>query len=174
MCICRKLLDNFPGVSKSFEVGVSCIMLHKTLLIMRNKSAFSLKMPSRIHFIKNICGSCFPARLARESKPEEHSLGLIRWPCKEKLLRRQILDFRETRLRDVPLFGSRGPIHPLMSQNEDLALLCWQRSTNECPCTLGFILRPVPTACIVQVLYVTTNQGLAACNPEIKGRTELF
>lgn len=172
---CPQLLDSFPGVSKSFEVGESCIMLQRNLLIMRNKLVLSLKFPSRIHFIKNRSDCCCPACLASGNKPEECSLGLIRWEWKEKSFLKQILDFRETRLCSVRLFDCRDPIHPLMSQNDNLTLLCWQRFANECPCTLGFILRSVRAAGVVQqVLWVAANQTPSACNPEIKGRTELF
>lgn len=70
---CHQLLDNFPGIRES------CVMLQKKLLIMRNKSALSLKLPTRIHFIKNRSDCCCPARLASGNEPEERSLGLIRW-----------------------------------------------------------------------------------------------
>lgn len=54
------------------------------------------------------------------------------------------------------------------TQNYNLsAVLADERS-----CTLGFILRSVPTAGVVQqVLCIAANKILAACNPEIKGKT---
>lgn len=58
-----------------------------------------------------------------------------------------------------------------MSQNDNPSAVL----ADECSCTLGFILRSVPTADVVQqVLCVAANKSLAACNPEIKGKTELF
>lgn len=71
----------------------------------------------------------------------------------------------------MPVFDCRGWIHPLMSQNGNLSAVL----ADECLCTLGFVLRSVPTAGVVQqVLCVAANKTLAACNPEIKGKTELF
>lgn len=59
----------------------------------------------------------------------------------------------------------------MMSQNDNLSAVL----ADECSSTLGFILRSVPTAGVVQqVLCIAANRTLAACNPEIKGKTELF
>lgn len=90
---------------------------------------------------------------------------------RKKTFLRQTLDFRETSRCSVPVFDCRGWIHPLMSQNGNLSAVL----ADECSCTLGFVLRSVPTAGVVQqVLCVAANKTLAACNPEIKGKTELF
>jgi len=61
-------------------------MLQKNLLIMTNKSALSLKLPSRNIFVVYRSGCCCPARLARENEPEERSLGLIRGGMKREVI----------------------------------------------------------------------------------------
>lgn len=144
-------------------------MLQKDLLIKRNKSSFSLKLPSRIHFMKSRSDCCCPTCLSSGNEPEEHSQGLIREEWKEKSFLRQTLDFRQIRICDVCLFDCRGLIHPLMSQNDHLTLLCWQRSVNAFPRTLGFILRSAPTAGTVQQVHcIAASQTPALCNPDIK------
>lgn len=57
-------------------------MLEEKLLMLRNKSALSLKLPSRIHFIMHLSGGCCPARPTGGNEPEECSPELIRWEGK--------------------------------------------------------------------------------------------